>query len=299
MTGPAPWAGTIGALYRYPVKSMQGESVSRLDVGTGGVSGDRSLALLDLDSGRVVSAHHPQKWGSLLECRARWDGEPDAGGCVVVILPDGSEEPAGPGLEAKLSDLLGRRVGLIREAPEGGSYEIVHPDLEGVAPDAFIERTLAAAGVRDGRVGRLRVALDAPRGALVDVSPIHFIAGPSITALRASGEDADIRRFRPNLILDGPGDGYVEEAWNGALVSAAGVEMQVSMPTPRCVMTTLAQRGLGPDQRPLRRLATDNRIQMGSGGWACLGSYANVQRPGVVRVGDPVLVTPAARSEAR
>src|ERR1700724_537582 len=124
------WTGSVGQLFRYPVKSMQGETVEQLTIGSGGVEGDRSLALLDRESGNVVSAHHPQKWGLLLHCSARWKGEPNRGGEIVVTLPDGSEERAGPHLEAVLSELLGRRVGLIREAPDGGSYEYLHPDIE-------------------------------------------------------------------------------------------------------------------------------------------------------------------------
>jgi len=246
--------------------------------------------LLDVESGRVASAHHPAKWGLLLHCSARWEGEPSAGGTVVVTLPDGSEAPAGPRVERLLSDLLGRRVQLIREAPEGGSYEIVHPDIEGVAPESFVQRTLDAAGVRDGRVGRLRVALDAPRGALVDVSPVHLVARPSHRALEAATEQVDLRRFRPNAVVDGPGENYVEDAWRGAAIALGRARLAVSMPTPRCVMTTIEQRGVVADGAPLRALAAENRLVIGGGAWACFGSYANVVQPGDVHVGEAVLV---------
>ena len=290
MTERATWSGVVGELFRYPVKSMQGERVGGLAVGPGGVVGDRALALLDLSTGHVASAHHPQKWGALLHCAARWEGDPDAGGSIVVTLPDGGEEAAGPRLERLLSDLLGRRVALIRKAPAGGAYEIVHPDIEGVAPDAFVEQTLEAAGVRHGRVGRLDLGLDAPAGALVDVSPVHLVAASSLLALQTASEPVDLRRFRPNLVFEGPGSGYVEAAWTGAHVAAGQVLLAVSMPTPRCAVTTLEQRGVPADSGPLRRLAAQNRIDMGGGGWACFGSYATVVRPGPIALGDPVTI---------
>lgn len=274
---------------------MQGERVDELRIKRGGVAGDRSYALLDLQTGRVASAHHPGKWGLLLHCSARWAGDPDAGGEVVVTLPDGTEERAGPHLEHLLSRLLGRQVGLIREAPQGGAYEILHPDIAGVAPDTFVERTLQAAGVRDGRIGQLALGLDAPRGALVDVSPVHLVSLSSHRALAAEAGAVDLRRFRANLVLEGRGREYVEGSWTGARLTAGEVKLTVTMPTPRCVMTTLAQAGLPADPRPLRTLASGNRLDLRGGAWACFGSYAGVESPGALRVGDEVQVTTRAQ----
>jgi uncharacterized protein YcbX len=45
---------------------MQGERVEFLDMKAGGANGDRTFALLDVDSGQVASAHHPDKWAALL-----------------------------------------------------------------------------------------------------------------------------------------------------------------------------------------------------------------------------------------
>jgi uncharacterized protein YcbX len=58
--------GTVASLFRYPVRSMQGERVEFLDMKAGGANGDRTFALLDVDSGQVASAHHPDKWAALL-----------------------------------------------------------------------------------------------------------------------------------------------------------------------------------------------------------------------------------------
>ena len=274
-------------LFRYPVKSMQGESVEVLDVNPGGIDGDRSLALLDVESGRICSAHHPLKWGALLHCRARWED-----GRIVVTLPDGRQLEAGPELEEAISALTGRRVRLIREPPEAGSYEIVHPDVEGAAPSSFMERTLEAAGVRDGRVGRLNVALDAPRGALVDVAPVHVVPMPSVRALGASGGDTDLRRFRPNVVVEMEGSDYVEERLAGGTLEVGGGRLTVTIPTPRCVMTTLGQAGgVAPDTGPLRALARDNRLNLGGGGWACLGVYARTESSFQLHCGDPVRIS--------
>lgn len=272
----------VRALWRYPVKSMQGEAVQSVHLHPGGVEGDRALALLDLDTGRVASAHHPDVWGPLLQCQARWDGEPGAGE-VVVRLPDGREVSAGPRLERELGELVGRRVVLIRENPEGGSYEILHPDVDGAAPAGFLDRTLENAGVRDGRLGQLGVGLDAPRGALVDVSPLHLVTTGSLAALAEAGVDGDLRRFRPNVLLETPpAGGFDEESLVGSVVQLGEVPVRLTMPTPRCIVPTLAQAGVEKSTAVLRTLAARNRLTMGGGDWACLGLYGHPDGSGRV-----------------
>lgn len=51
---------TVLALRRYPVKSMLGVDVDHVLLGSGGVDGDRALALIDTDTGKVATAKHPR-----------------------------------------------------------------------------------------------------------------------------------------------------------------------------------------------------------------------------------------------
>ncbi len=48
--------GTVTQLWRYPVKSFQGEQVDALDLAPGGAPGDRTLAVVDPAAGKVLSA---------------------------------------------------------------------------------------------------------------------------------------------------------------------------------------------------------------------------------------------------
>lgn len=150
--------GRVASLYRYPVKSMQGEQVPTVRLTEHGVDGDRAFALLDPNDGLVASAHHPAKWGPLLHCRARTG----PAGEITVTLPDGRELPARAELEQELAILLERDVRLIRSAPKNGTYEIVHPDVPDTAPATFVEHTQELVGP-DAHVGRLGLALAADR----------------------------------------------------------------------------------------------------------------------------------------
>jgi uncharacterized protein YcbX len=62
--------GTVVSLWRYPVKSMQGEELNAAEVGERGVLGDRAYAVLDRTDGKVASAKNPRKWPRMFEFRA-------------------------------------------------------------------------------------------------------------------------------------------------------------------------------------------------------------------------------------
>src|SRR5437870_9543803 len=85
--------GSIGSLWRYPVKSMMGEELNAAEVTERGLRGDRAYALLDRADGKVASAKNPRKWPSLFDFRATFIEPPSRGANlppVRMVLPDGS-----------------------------------------------------------------------------------------------------------------------------------------------------------------------------------------------------------------
>lgn len=84
--------GAVVSLWRYPVKSMMGEELNASDVTDHGLLGDRSLALVDSETGKVVSAKNPRKWATMFDFRAVFTTPPVLGSPlppVRVTLPDG------------------------------------------------------------------------------------------------------------------------------------------------------------------------------------------------------------------
>lgn len=288
--------GTVAALWRYPVKSMLGEELTEAFVGPAGIAGDRGYALVDEADGIIASAKHPRKWGALLGFRAAFVDEPEPGGPpppVSIALPDGSTVRSDePGADAVISGALGRPVRLTAAAPDVRMFEEVWPDVEGLAPQQFIEQTMTGHDADGQLTSSIPLGMFAPVGTFFDLAVMHLITTSTLGQLAAlaPGADFDVRRYRPNVLVGDEPAGFVENDWAGrTLVVGDGVRVAVTIPTMRCVMTTLPQAELAADHRTLRTIAGHNRLDIpGLGRWACAGVYADVAVPGIVRVGDHV-----------
>jgi uncharacterized protein len=238
-------------LWRYPVKSMQGERLSAAEVGSQGIVGDRGWALFDTDTGLGLTA---RRVPDLLFAtgRLRADGE------IEVVLPDGTVTTDA----AVLSAWLGRSVALRRAGSvDGPRYE--SPDDD----ESAAEERLSASGAVAGPGWHEWQGGD---GAFHDSA----VARVSLVATGTLGT-WDRRRFRSNVLLDGAG----ESELIGSRVRMGGVVLDVNDPISRCVMVTRPQPG-GID-RDTSVLKTIHRERGGD-----LAVGAQVRTPGTVRTGD-------------
>ena len=91
--------GTVAALRRYPVKSMLGENVRASDVTRRGLAGDRVLALVHRETGKIASAKNPRQWRGLLKLAAT-----TSGAAAKISLPDDTAiASTDPAVDAVLS----------------------------------------------------------------------------------------------------------------------------------------------------------------------------------------------------
>ena len=56
--------GNIAALWRFPVKSMRGGQLEEVELTDQGIVGDRAYALIEAETGKVVSAKSVKRWSS-------------------------------------------------------------------------------------------------------------------------------------------------------------------------------------------------------------------------------------------
>jgi uncharacterized protein YcbX len=267
--------GSVVSLWRYPVKSMMGEELNASEVTERGLVGDRQFALRDRETGKVVGAKNPRKWGNFFDFRAAFVEPPEAGSTmppVRITLPDGTiATSAEDDLEETLSRALGREV-TFEEAQaraEGAKAEEYWPDMEGL-------------DYRDTVTD-----FELPEGTFFDLAVVHLLTTATLDRLRAlyPAGRMEVRRFRPNIVVaTGPEEeGFVENDWIDRTVSIGDeVRLRVSGPCPRCVMITLPQGDLPKDSGILRTAAQNND--------ANVGVYADVVEGGTVRRGDHIAV---------
>jgi uncharacterized protein YcbX len=279
--------GAVHELRRYPVKSMLGEVIERAVFTTRGVLGDRIGALVDDETGRVVSVKYPKRWGRIFELRA----VTDASG-VNVRFPDGAQlAMADPALAARLSEFFGRQVAVVTVPPPGATFdELWLRDLKDEA-DPYLglpSRTVDGEELIEG--GQFMSA----QGTFFNYGAVHLVTTGTTRRLTELAPETrfDAQRFRPNVVVDTPATGFVETDWVGRVLTIGAVQLRVTMTVPRCVMTTLAQDGAPADRGVLRTVTQHNAIDPGLGAkYPCVGVYADVVREGEVGTGDPVTVS--------
>lgn len=275
--------GTVKALYRYPIKSMQGEQLSSLTLDRVGVVGDRAYALREANGDRIVSA---KRTTSLLDFTARYQATSriTATTPLAITLPDGTNLDAhAPNASEKLSQALGRPVNLERWHREQQNYGEL--DANTIFADVPIAQALE---------GKKRVLapnadrFDLAPGTFFDSAHLHLVATGTLDHMQALiGPDAQLDpcRFRPNILIDTTPEpaGFVEDGWlNGTLVVGEHVTITDIWPTLRCVMTTLPQNGLVKDTRILKTAVSHHNNH--------LGVFASVGVTGSIHVGDPVFL---------
>jgi uncharacterized protein YcbX len=207
-------------LWRYPVKSMQGEPLERCRVTADGIEGDRAWALFDPATGYGLTARRVPE---LLFASARLQAD----GSVAVLGPDGER------LESAqdVGGWLGRPIEL-RAASEGAAsdrlYEnVVDPAREDGAWESFRG---ASGAFHDS--GEVRVSL--------------------VSTASLGGWDR--RRFRANVVFEGAS----EDLLLGSRLTLGSAELEVGKRISRCVMVTRAQPGgIENDPRVLREIARE------------------------------------------
>jgi uncharacterized protein YcbX len=276
--------GSVVSLWRYPVKSMMGEELNAAEVTEHGLLGDRAYALVDRSDGKVASAKNPRKWPQLFDFRATFVDAPRPGAKappIRITLPDGTVvKSEQTDVNQILSRALNREVTL--DATEGGQRAVVEsafpnprtPTAEEYWPD------MEGLDYRDTVTD-----FNLPEGTFFDCAVVHLLTTATVDRLRElyPAGRFEVRRFRPNLVVDTAGGvkDFVENAWIGGTIAVgAAVRLSITGPCPRCVMTTLSQGDLPKDPGILRTAAQHNK--------ANVGLYASVLRGGTVRRGDAI-----------
>lgn len=259
----------VASLHRYPVKSCRGEAVGELALDRHGPAGDRRFMIVD-GEGRFLTQreHHrlalvtPEVTASTLSLTAP--------GMPRLEVPLGVERPSrdftvwrfsgagadlGVEAEAWLTALLGSPVRLVEWRDD--EFRPANP-------------TYAPEGSSAGRFTDGYPVLLATEASLADLN-------------QRMAKPLPMTRFRPNVVVAGA-EPWVEDGWRALRIS--GVELRVTKPCERCVITTIDEETGFSGKEPLATLATFRK----RGSAVHFAVNLVHAAPGTLRAGDPVEV---------
>jgi len=239
--------GTVVELWRYPVSSLGGERIDRAELDSHGIRHDRIWGMQDAETGAIAEP----------ESQRRWRFSPDIPARMGAFEPE---------IHFEHEEWLGvSSAGAKAAASVKAGFAVAFSPL---AP------TMAAAN-RDAA---------APR---YDRGQLHILTTASLKALAAllpPESKVDVRRFRPNIVVDmlAPGDDFPDRSLIGRTVMIGNAIIAVTEPCERCSFTALAQGDLPSAKEVLHAIA-----RHGGGGFGVLG---RVLTPETITLGDDVIL---------
>jgi uncharacterized protein YcbX len=273
------------------VKSLGGERIAEASLVAGGLAGDRHWAVKER---QIRTA---KQWPALLKLKARYLREPaadDYGAQVApveIASPDGSRcRSDEPHIDEWLSAQIAKPARLLAREP---ATHREHYRRAGAVSEADIKAEIA---LQPGEAMPSYEAVPAdllallgeyatPPGFYYDAYPLHLLTTDSLQHLaERSGLDADVRRFRPNLLVrpDIPTAALTEFGWIGRDLAVGEAVLRIESRTVRCTMPSRAQPLFGlEEQKSMTRAIVDHVKRE-------LGVNVRVLRPGRVREGDAV-----------
>jgi len=233
--------GHIKAMYRYPVKSMAGESVEHIALGWHGFEGDRRFAFNIVHSTSGFPWLTGTKLPKLLLYQPIQQGTSDSNDLPTHVV-----------------------------TPNGETFDIRSDELRQEITTQF---------GADVRIMQLKQGIfDEAAISMISLATTRKIANGSNT-------EHDVRRFRPNIVIDTLSNApFIEDEWVENTVvfgdSADSPAIQITMRDERCMMVNLQPDTVASDPNVMKTVVKQNGN--------CAGVYASVVQIGQLELGQPV-----------
>jgi uncharacterized protein YcbX len=230
-----------------PVKSLSLDHPEEIELVPDGAREDRRFLLVDADR----RLYNGKRDTSLCRTSASWDARSRQ---LELTLPDGTTvEGVVPAGRATVVEVYGRQL---RGRVVEGTWADALSDL--------VNRSLTVVERDEG-------------GWATDDRPASLVSQASLDTI-----DGDGRRFRMLLELQGVA-AHEEDTWRNRRVRVGEATLLVGDSTPRCAVPS-ASPDTGVRDRDVLRELLEKRGPVE--GEPCMGVYAEVLEPGVVRIGD-------------
>ena len=255
--------GTVESLWRYPVKSMSGETLTEAFMGFSGFYGDRCVAFKSSAARKGFPYLNASLQQQMLCYRPRFR-YPEQAAKPPNLLEAMSIAPGITPANADPNDLI---VDVV--TPSGAVVAVDDPALVQMLGEGISENNHLTL-VRSDR-------------ALTDCRPVSLISLQTVRQLEAESSMAiDKRRFRANIYLDlAATAGFAEDAIVGRrLRIGARAEIAILERDPRCKVISLDPDTGEHNPEVLRKVAQANA------GFA--GLYGAVLVEGMLTTGDSI-----------
>ncbi|MBK5290621.1 MAG: MOSC domain-containing protein [Acidobacteriia bacterium] len=258
-------AGQVESLWRYPVKSMQGEQLREAFIGFPGVYGDRLYAFRSAAAPKAFPYFTGRELHELLLYRPAYR------------LPEQMALPA----NLREAEVIGPGLTPVYAGPADLMVDVETPSGDLLAIDDPRLISMLREGVRAAH----ELTLLRSDRAMTDCRPISLLSTQTARQLGEElGTDVDKRRFRANVYLDlESGGGFGEDAFAGrTLRIGAKVMVAILDRDPRCKMITLDPITAQPNPDLMRLVSQSHDGKA--------GVYAAVLVEGTIRPGDPITI---------
>ncbi|TDD22096.1 MOSC domain-containing protein [Nonomuraea diastatica] len=276
----------LGSIRFYPVKSTASHDVDEAEVQPWGLAGDRRYLITDQNGDILTAREEP----ALLACVAELDGD-----TLTLTGPHAAPLPVTPVAatstprSAAMStvDVWGAPVELTDCGDDAARWlsELAGQPVRLKWLDDPTRRPV------DPAYGRPE-----DRVSLADGYPLLLATSASLaqlndwiaeTALERGDEPPaplPMHRFRPNVVIDGVGTPFAEDAWKRLRIGNVG--FRVTKGCDRCVLTTIDTATYTKGKEPLRTLARHRKWD----GKVWFGINLIPDGPGRIVVGDAVTI---------
>ncbi len=230
----------VSQLWSYPLKSGKGLSLQQTGFDAEGMLNDRRVLAVDENGLFLTARRYPQLLQ--LACVPEGDGwllsHPEGGDCAV---------------SASDAILSGKVWKDDIQALDGG--DAAANWLSGVLNVKARVALWQQAARRSGKYNL--------ETSFADAAPVLVASEASIEkACELGGVNPDVRRFRPNIVLNGV-EAFAEDAWRGIKIN--GVEFEFLDACSRCILTTRdPDTGeANPDKQPMMALRQHHASENG------------------------------------
>lgn len=251
--------GHIESLWRYPIKSMGGESPATLCAGPGGIEGDRLLAFESAGAALGKPLLTGAERNAMLRCRARYAG----------FIPATEDEQTAFFQQPRLGALVEVRT------PDGTTRQADNPEL--------------IVALQAGLAASMDMFLRQSDRPLTDCRPIGLMSTGTLRQLTEEmGFEVRADRFRANLMLEllpglQGGARFAEDAFVGKqLRFGEHTTLLIKERDPRCRIITIDPETGVANPALMRQLARQHEGRA--------GIYAATVVPGPISVGDPIML---------